>query len=390
MRGYQSRRRLFVEPLESRRLLAAMHADLDASGVLTLAGTGKSDRIEIGGDSTQLTVSFNKQSFQFNTADVTGINIDGGGGNDWIWVDDNVLVDAVLSGSAGNDRIHGGGGNDTISGGKGNDRLSGGAGNDTISGGAGNDWVWGDDGDDVVHGDAGNDHVFGGAGNDQVFGDAGQDSVNGDDGDDVVDGGAGHDRLHGGAGNDQLFGEAGKDLLWGDDGDDLLVGGGDNDHLWGGAGNDVLKGEAGSDHLDGGAGDNLLDGDAGRNQLTNGSVVDLDQNLTAEMTNASGAVALATFQYAIENGLVVQKLTIAVDHVPTDGVTPVDLPVTIDALAVGSIAVDPATGHGSLTFTTSATPASDELPFPAGLALHDGSLITIGSDLSGTFVAEFA
>lgn len=389
MRGYQSRQRLFVENLESRRLLTAAHADLDA-GVLSVSGTGKNDQIQVSVADTQLTVSFNKQTFQFNTADVTEIHIDGGGGNDWIWVDGTVLVKAMINGGAGNDRIQGGGGDDTIRGDKGNDRLHGGGGIDTLSGGAGNDWVWGDDGDDVVHGDVGNDHVLGGAGNDEVFGDAGQDAVSGDDGDDVLHGGLGHDHLFGGAGNDQLFGDQNKDLLKGGDGDDQLFGGGDNDHLWGNLGNDLLKGEGGSDHLDGGAGDNLLDGDAGRNHFKNGFVVDLDRNLVAELTNASGVIAVATFQYAVENGLVVQKLTITVDHVPTDGTNPVDLPVTIDTLAVGTITADPLTGHGSLRFTTSSTPGPDELPFPVGLSLHDGSLITIGSDLSGSFVAEFA
>jgi hypothetical protein len=119
-------------------------------------------------------------------------------------------------------------------------------------------------------------------------------------------------------------------------------------------------------------------------------VVDLDQSLTVELTNADGVVAVATFQFVVENGSVVQKLIITVDHVPTDGTTPVDLPVTIDGASVGSIAVDPVTGHGGLTFTTSATPGPDELLFPTGLSLSEGSTITIGADLSGTFVAVFA
>jgi len=385
MRGYQSRRRLFVEDLETRRLLAAVSATLDA-GVLSVSGSNKNDQIHVSVANTQTTVTVNQRSYDFNTADVTEIHIDGGGGNDWVWVDDAVLAGATIDGGNGNDRLHGGGGGDTISGGKGNDRLSGGLGNDTIDGDEGNDWVWGDDGDDVVHGDAGNDHVLGGAGSDQLFGDAGHDAVSGDDGDDVLHGGLGHDHLFGNAGNDQLFGDENKDLLWGGDGDDQLVGGGDNDHLWGNWGNDLLKGEGGSDHLDGGAGDNLLDGDSGANHYKNGFVVDLDLNLSAELTSATGAVALVTFQYFVENGMVVQKLAITVDHVPTDGINPVDLPVTIDGTSVGTITADAVTGQGSLTFTTSSTPDAGEQPFPTGLSLHDGSVITIGSDLTGTFV----
>jgi Ca2+-binding RTX toxin-like protein len=375
MRGNQSRRRLFVENLETRRLLAAAHADLDA-GVLTLSGGGQNDQIQVSGDNTLLTVSFNKQTFDFNTADVTEIHIDGGNGNDWIWVDESVTVGAMINGGHGNDRVHGGGGDDTILGDKGNDRLSGGGGMDTISGGGGNDWAWGDDGEDVVHGDHGNDHVFGGAGNDELFGDVGHDKLNGDDGDDVMSGGYGHDHLRGSAGNDQLFGDEGKDHLWGNDGDDQLFGGNDKDHLWGNLGNDLLKGEGGSDHLDGGAGDNLLDGDAGQNHYKYGFVVDLDQNLVAEMTNAAGALAVATFQYSVENDMVVQNLTVTVENWPVDGVTPVDLDVVIDGQSVGVVSVDVVTGEGNVTLT--------------GLSMLEGSLITVGSDLSGSFVAALS
>ena len=390
MRNNLSRRRLFLESLESRQLLAGIVSPTLDAGVLTVTGTNKNDSVYISVTDTELNVSVNGQSITFNTADITAIDIDGGRGNDRIWVDVAVTANAVIHGGDGNDRLHGGGGSDTITGDKGNDRIYGGAGNDTISGGNGNDWVWADDGDDVAHGDAGNDHVFGGLGNDQLFGDAGHDALNGDDGDDVLDGGDNKDHLSGGAGNDQLFGQGDKDHLRGGDGDDQLFGGDNNDHLWGGAGNDLLKGENGNDHLDGGTGDNLLDGDSGKNHYKNGFVVDLDQSLTVEMTNADGVVAVATFQYVVENGAVVQKLIITVDNVPTDGTTPVDLPVTINGASVGSITVDPVTGHGSLTFTTSATPGPDELPFPTDLSLSEDSTITIGSDLSGTFVAAFA
>src|SRR5438477_9001481 len=142
MRGYQSRRKLFVENLESRRLLAANAAPSLDAGIMTLIGSNKNDVIHVSGDATQLTVSVGQQSFTFNTADVTEIDIDGGRGNDWIWVDDAVTANAVIHGGDGNDHLYGGGGNDTINGDRGNDRIYGGAGNDTINGDAGNDWVF--------------------------------------------------------------------------------------------------------------------------------------------------------------------------------------------------------------------------------------------------------
>jgi len=386
MRGHPSRRTLLVENLESRRLLAPVHADLDA-GVLSISGSGKNDQIQVGVDSvdnTLLNVTVDGQSAQFNVADVAEIHIDGGSGNDSIWVDGSVLVKAVIDGGNGNDRIHGGGGDDMIAGDNGNDRLWGGGGVDTMSGGKGNDWMWGDDGDDVMHGDAGNDHMFAGAGNDQAFGDAGHDSVSGDDGDDMLSGGYGHDHLFGGAGNDALFGDQGKDLLRGNDGDDQLFGGSDNDHLWGNYGNDELKGEGGSDHLDGGAGDNLLDGDMGQDHYMNGFVVDLDQQLVAEMTGASGATAVAHYGQVVESGMLQTQLTIQVEHA-----TPADvLDVTIDGQLVGQITID-VDGNGSLVFSSNPDGVESQ-PFPMGLSLHEGSTITIGSELSGSFMAAFA
>src|SRR5262245_33486410 len=158
MRGSQSRRKLFVESLESRRLLHGGGHDLPTptldAGVLSIAGSSRNDQIHVSVADTQLTVSFGKQSFEFNTAEVTEIHIDGGNGNDWIWVDDSVLVAAIINGGKGNDRIHSGGGDDTITGDKGNDRLMGGAGIDTMRGGSGKDWTWGGDGDDVIKGEA--------------------------------------------------------------------------------------------------------------------------------------------------------------------------------------------------------------------------------------------
>jgi hypothetical protein len=53
------------------------------------------------------------------------------------------LVDLVIRGGEGNDRLFGGAGNDVIDGGPGADVIRGGGGNDRIDGGAGNDWLAG-------------------------------------------------------------------------------------------------------------------------------------------------------------------------------------------------------------------------------------------------------
>jgi Ca2+-binding RTX toxin-like protein len=348
MRGYQSRRRPFVEHLESRRLLAAATAEVDDLGVLTILGSGKNDSIQLSMAGTALTLSFNKQVFEFDSA-LTGIYIDGGGGNDRIWVDDGVTVGAVINGGLGNDRIHGGGGSDTIHGDK------------------GNDWLWGGSGDDVVHGDAGNDHLFGGAGLDQLYGDAGQDALAGEADDDQMFGGDGHDRLRGGDGNDELWGDAGKDQLYGELGDDLLFGGDDNDKLWGGDGNDVIKGGDGGDHLNGGLGDDLLDGDAGRNHFRDGFVVDLDLQLVAALTNpvTLAGAGEARLTHVVVDGAVQVQFQVSVVGAATDQT----LNIAVDGFVIGTLITN-ATGAGSATFD------------PAALAvpIDDGSLVEIGPD----------
>jgi Ca2+-binding RTX toxin-like protein len=368
MRGNQSRRSLCVEQLESRRLLAAAkggHAEIDATGVLNLSGNGKNDWIQVSTDGTQLWVTLNKQSFTFNNADVTGILIDGGNGNDRIWVDDGVTLGAVINGGAGNDRIHGGGGSDTIHGDK------------------GNDWAWGGSGDDVVHGDAGNDHVFGGAGLDQLFGEGCHDALAGEGDDDQLFGGAGHDRLRGGDGNDQMWGEAGKDQLYGELGDDLLIGGGDNDKLWGGDGNDTIKGDAGNDHLNGGPGDDLLDGDSGKNHFRDGFVVDLDQHLVASLTRSdtNAAAGEARLTQVVVGGVVQTQFQVSVVGAAL-GET---LNVSVDGMLIGTLMTDPTTGAGSATFD----------PSLLSVVVDEGSLIEIGPDLSlvvirGTLAKAFA
>jgi Ca2+-binding RTX toxin-like protein len=70
---------------------------------------------------------------------------------------DQMFVNDVLVGQAGNDRVYGGVGNDRIQGGDGADRLFGESGSDYLVGGAGNDYLDGGSGADRMDGGAGND-----------------------------------------------------------------------------------------------------------------------------------------------------------------------------------------------------------------------------------------
>lgn len=109
----------------------------------------------------------------------SNVTIDGGSGNDKIYIYDGKNVKAY--GGTGNDNINaglskkavkldGGNGNDTLFGGDGNDSLVGGKGNDSLYGCAGNDTLIGGKGNDILHGGFGkNVYVYAnGDGNDTI------------------------------------------------------------------------------------------------------------------------------------------------------------------------------------------------------------------------------
>ena len=139
------------------------------NGTLQIKGDGASDKlalrlsptdpntlqIDVGDDGTV--------DFSFDRGTFTAINVQAGGGDDEVRVDDS-------SGSFANDAltIDGGAGNDTLIGGDGNDVLIGGAGNDTVIGGRGSDvallgsgadsFTWNPgDASDTIEGQGGND-----------------------------------------------------------------------------------------------------------------------------------------------------------------------------------------------------------------------------------------
>jgi len=68
--------------------------------------------------------------------------------------------------------------------------------------------VTGTDGNDHLHGTSFNDSLDSGAGDDFVFGNSGNDSLEGGPGNDLLMGGDGSDTLHGGAGDDLLVGSS--------------------------------------------------------------------------------------------------------------------------------------------------------------------------------------
>src|SRR5687768_1079895 len=105
-----------LETLESRVLFSSAAA---SSGLLTITGTSSSDTIDVGLSSGRITVSGVSSTY----ANITGIVVNAGGGNDKVTVA-NVVgnLPTTLNGGSGDDRLNGGTGNDRINGEDGADR----------------------------------------------------------------------------------------------------------------------------------------------------------------------------------------------------------------------------------------------------------------------------
>ncbi|MEM6978808.1 MAG: calcium-binding protein, partial [Planctomycetota bacterium] len=241
-------RKLTLENLQKRELMAADVGFNAASGLLTIQGSDHADTAMVVLEDNAIEVELKTR--YSNGATITrrrDVDIDrvhkivfnGGDGNDSFRLTDRGGHDPQTSKDlAGLElQVSGGSGSDKINnqshipmrayGGPGNDRIYGGYGDDSISGNVGNDSLYGRDGNDVIHGFFGNDRI---------------------------DGGRGNDELHGSYGNDRIFGRAGKDEIYGSYGNDSLYGGDDNDRIWGGKGNDRISGASGNDVLFGGNG----------------------------------------------------------------------------------------------------------------------------------------
>jgi Ca2+-binding RTX toxin-like protein len=291
-----SRRRLGLELMEDRRMMAAGSVAFDsATGVLSILGTnGYADTVKVAidyghaflTDDDQVAVTLQNvgaplvQMFPYRATlglgipsklpAVTKIVFQGYGGNDWFDNLTGIKSDAY-----------------------------GGAGLDTLLGGSAVDRFFGGDNDDYLDGRLGNDFLYGDGGRDAIFGDAGVDSLFG---------GADHDWLHGGAGVDALFGEAENDWLFGGADADTLNGGSGINTLYAdyGDANTPVGGYATFDWFD----RNLQDGalrSLARVQYRDGSLGRSDMFGLYDQTKQGGAVS--DFELADLKDLTSQYLT---------------------------------------------------------------------------------
>jgi hypothetical protein len=210
------------------RMLANDFAEI-RDGNLHLLGSDAHEAINIRQEASSIVVDLNATTRTFDADEVSGIIVNGFGGDDTI-INDTPLPSTLLGG-AGDDKLLSGDGADSLSGGDGKDKLLGRGGRDSLSGNAGNDTLEGGPQPDRVAGNGGRDRLYGGASNDRLYG------------------GANGDWLYGQGGNDQLFGGGGNDRLYGDDAG--------SDSLHGGAGNDMFfsRGDSAMDDLFGNGGD---------------------------------------------------------------------------------------------------------------------------------------
>jgi Ca2+-binding RTX toxin-like protein len=227
--------------------------------------------------------------------------------------------------------------------------------------------ITGTPGDDIIHGTELPDIIYAQGGNDIIYAKGGNDELNGEAGDDYLDGGTGADKMLGGKDNDlYIVDNAGdvvtenaaegidkvestvsftlganvEDLLLkgtaaidgtgnnahnaivGNDANNSLYGAGGNDYLSGAGGNDFLDGGDGNDQIYGGTGDDIIYGRAGADEMYGGSGNDqyLVDNaadvVTEKAAEGTDTVVTATVSYTL--GANVENLTLS-DSADIDG-----------------------------------------------------------------------
>jgi uncharacterized delta-60 repeat protein len=196
---------------------------LDSTGQLVCIGTDNADEMRASNQNGDLVIMRNRfdVSRVFNPADVTLLNFQGLGGNDFITLASAGYFHTTVSGGDGNDKILGCDGPDSIGGNAGKDFIAGGSGADRLAGHGGRDKLLGEGGADRCYGGPSGDWLLGAGGNDQLYGDGGNDQIYGGSGTDVLDAGQGDDLL---ISNDSAISSPGYiDSLFGDGGKDRSI-----------------------------------------------------------------------------------------------------------------------------------------------------------------------
>lgn len=193
--------------------------------------------------SYQITVSFKSGAGnEFQKTDVQ-FNLQFGIVTDVPLACENIHFDHTITGTAGNDTLHGTNGNDLILGLEGDNKITGGNGTDCIIVGNGDNRINSGNGKDVITTGNGNNIVDSGNDDDIITTGNGNNTVSSGNGNDSITTGAGSDRINAGNGNDIVNAGAGDDTITGGNGNDILIGGDGIDKINGGNGKDTCEGE---------------------------------------------------------------------------------------------------------------------------------------------------
>jgi Ca2+-binding RTX toxin-like protein len=184
-------------------------------------------------------------------------------------------VETYVLGSADTQIIFNDSNAHTVTGGGANDSITGGSGNDNLFGGSGNDTIIGGLGDDSINGNAGNDNFIGADNSDSIDGEADTDTLQlAANYAPVADANLTNVEIVDGSGV-----VAGININLGNqtEGFTSIIGGTGNDTLTGGSGADTITGDSGADVITGGLGDDNLSGGAGNDTFVgadNGDTID--------------------------------------------------------------------------------------------------------------------
>ncbi len=171
---------------------------------------------QINGKAYEIPLYENQGSFQ-------KMEINTRGGDDQVFIADDVMLPVSVRLGDGNDRFKAGGGRTSVYGGAGNDIL-------TLGRGVG--YAEGNDGNDSIVAGAGYSVMYGGNGHDKLLGGNGSSYMDGGSGKDLLVGGSGHNVMHGGKDGDVLIGGRGRNTLYGGRGCDTIISVSDADSIY--------------------------------------------------------------------------------------------------------------------------------------------------------------
>lgn len=221
-------------------------------------------------------------------ADIAGLAVSGGNGNDHISVDPSIYQNVTLEGGAGNNTLIAGSGNDVL--------IGGGNGNNLLEGGAG---------DDILYG--AQPPALAAQALNLPGGTVASGTTSGTPGNDTLIGGAGDNQLYAGNGNDVLIGgdavqqpsglwvlekTVGRNMFFAGSGNDLMIAGPGTlgSQMEGGTGNDTMVGGNGLNIMDGGGGNALmLGGNLGNTMYADFSMDSQDPNATTPSVSITAA-----------------------------------------------------------------------------------------------------